>query len=98
MLSYEFLLLTAPPVQSQISVPVFSHWVVRQLCLYYNTAVKEIQSLLVQTENINFALMVVNMMMIIQLNSILYFNVLVQQLQEPITESARENKVSTKSR
>jgi hypothetical protein len=29
---------------------------------------------------------------IIQFNSILYFNVLTQQLQEPITESAQEDK------
>jgi hypothetical protein len=28
----------------------------------------------------------------IQINSILYFNVLTQQLQEPITESAQEDK------
>jgi hypothetical protein len=28
----------------------------------------------------------------IQLNSVLYFNVLTQQLQEPITESAQEDK------
>jgi hypothetical protein len=30
--------------------------------------------------------------LIIQLNSVLYFNVLTQQLQEPITESAQEDK------
>jgi hypothetical protein len=29
----------------------------------------------------------------IQFNSILYFNVLTQQIQEPITESAQENKI-----
>jgi hypothetical protein len=29
---------------------------------------------------------------IIQFNSILYFNVLTQQLQEPVTESAQEDK------
>jgi hypothetical protein len=30
--------------------------------------------------------------LIIQFNSIIYFNVLTQQLQEPITESAQEDK------
>jgi hypothetical protein len=32
---------------------------------------------------------------LIQLNSILYFNVLTQQLQEPITESAQEDEIYT---
>jgi hypothetical protein len=35
---------------------------------------------------------------IIQFNSILYFNMLTQELQEPITESAQEDKINTKSR
>jgi hypothetical protein len=32
---------------------------------------------------------------IIQFNSVLYFNVLTQQLQEPITESAQEDEIYT---
>jgi hypothetical protein len=32
----------------------------------------------------------------VQFNSILYFNVLTQQLQEPITESAQEKKINIK--
>jgi hypothetical protein len=35
-------------------------------------------------------------LIIIQFNSILYFNVLTQQQQEPITESAQENNKCTK--
>jgi hypothetical protein len=34
----------------------------------------------------------------IQFSSILYFNVLTRQLQEPITESAQEDKINTKKR
>jgi hypothetical protein len=35
---------------------------------------------------------------IINFNSIFYFNVLTQQLQEPISESAQEDKINTKNR
>jgi hypothetical protein len=37
-------------------------------------------------------MMMIIITIIIQFNSILYFNVLIQQLQEPITESAQEDK------
>jgi hypothetical protein len=35
---------------------------------------------------------ITKLQIVIQFNSVLYFNVLTQQLQEPITESAQEDK------
>jgi hypothetical protein len=46
-------------------------------------------------QELNAEVMVITtstIIVIIQFNSILYFNVLTQQLQEPITESAQEDK------